>query len=417
MRAEILCVGSELLLGQIIDTNAAFIAQSLSRIGVDIHRKQTAGDNLERISDCIRGALARADVVVVTGGLGPTTDDLTREAIAVALDVELVHHQDLEDGLLAFFASRGITLTNTILRQAYLPDGAVALPNSNGTAPGVYATTAEGKTIFAVPGVPKEMRAMVELSVIPSILERMEGERQIIVSRVLRTTGIGESMLAEPIEDILTSSANPTAAPLLFGNTEVHLRLTAKAPDDETANALLDELEAKIRERVGEYIFGTDEQTIAAVVIHELKKQQLTLAVAESITGGLIASMLTDVPGASEVFKCGIVSYATEAKIDVLDVSPDIIDGAGVVSGDTASSMAEGVRRTAHADIAIATTGEAGPKAKSEAPVGTVYVGLADGGQSLSFKRELTGDRDAIRRRSAMHALDLLRRHLVQNKG
>jgi len=411
MRAEILCVGSELLLGQIIDTNAAWLAQNLSRLGVDVHRKQTVGDNLERIADCIRASLSRADVLIITGGLGPTNDDLTREAIALALDAPLEFHENLAVELRAFFQARNIPLGDTILRQAYLPQGASALPNSNGTAPGVHALTDE-KHIFATPGVPREMKAMFNLSIAPAILETLGEGRQIIVSRVLRTTGIGESMLAEPLEDILTSSTNPTAAPLLFGNTEVHLRLTAKARDEAEANILLDELETKIRARAGEHIFGVDDETLAAVVIREMRARGLTLAVAESVTGGLISQMLTDVPGASEVLKCAFVTYTNEAKSGVLFIPQSDLETHGAVSAQTASAMAFSAQFAIGADIAISTTGEAGPTSQSGEPVGTIWIGLAHDGEPQIFQRELSGDRDAIRRRAGMHALNVLRLHL-----
>lgn len=413
MRAEILCVGSELLLGHTIDTNAAFIATQLSRAGIDLHRKQTAGDNLERIVDCIRGALSRADALVITGGLGPTTDDLTREAIAQALGVPLEHQPELEDELRAWFAARDYTPSETIMRQAYLPQGAWALPNSNGTAPGIQAQTADGKLLFAVPGVPREMRAMIEQSVVPALLERLEGERQIIVSRVLRTFGIGESALAEPLEDILTTATNPTVAPLIFGNTEVHLRLTAKARDEAEAKTLLDEMEAQIRARAGEHIFGVDDETMAAVVLRELQARGLTLGIAESLTGGVLSALLTDVPGASEVFSGGVVAYSPRAKITLLGVPVKLAARADAVSAPTAAFMAEGAAMAANSDIGLSTTGEAGPNSQSGAPVGTVFIGLAQHyKETQTLERSFSGDRDTIRRRAALSALDVLRRHL-----
>jgi nicotinamide-nucleotide amidase len=414
MRAEILCVGSELLLGQTIDTNAAFIATQLSRAGIDVHRKQTVGDNLERIVDCIRGAISRADALIITGGLGPTTDDLTREGIAAALGVPLQHHDDLEQGLRDFFAKRNYTPGATIMRQAYLPQGAQALPNSNGTAPGVFAQQ-DGRMILAVPGVPREMRAMIELSVIPALLERMEGERQIIVSRTLRSFGIGESALAEPIEDILTSATNPTVAPLLFGKSaEVHLRLTAKSPTAEEATRLLDEMEERIRARVGEHIFGVDEETLAAVVLRHMQQRGLTLAVAESLTGGMVNTMLTDVPGSSATLLGGVVAYSPGAKNEILNVPQHVIDQHSVVSAQTAATMAEGVLDLCGADIGLSTTGEAGPESASGAAVGTVFIGLSHAGGTQTFERSFMSDRDTNRLRAAMSALDVLRRYLQQ---
>ena len=413
MRAEILCVGTELLLGQIIDTNAAYIASQLARAGVDVLRKQTSGDNLERIADCIRGALARCEVLVITGGLGPTTDDLTREAIAAALDVSLEHHEELEQALKDFFERRGITPGSSIMRQAFLPQGAEAIPNPVGTAPGVLAQTTGGRFIFAVPGVPREMKAMLDQTIVPFLLERIEGEKQIIVSRVLRAFGVGESTLAEPLEDIFTAAQNPTVAPLIFGNTEVHLRVTAKARDENEAKTLLDEMETKIRERVGHHIFGTDNQTLPSVTLELLARQGKTLSVAESLTGGVLQSFLTDVPGASKSFAGGVVAYSPELKERVLGVPHALIEEHSVVSKEVAAAMAEGVREAMNTSIGLSTTGEAGPDAASQAPVGTVFIGLCDGVNTRVFSRQFFGDRDAIRRRAALSAVDILRRHLL----
>lgn len=412
MRAEILCVGSELLLGQIIDTNAAYIAGRLARAGIDVHRKQTVGDNLNRIVECIQGALSRADVLIITGGLGPTTDDLTREAISQALDAPLEFDEDIAQHLRDFFARRQIKIVDSILRQAYVPRGVTALDNPAGTAPGLRGEIADKKLLFAVPGVPKEMKALLDESIIPFLLERVEGKPQIIVSRVLRSFGVGESMIAEPLEDILTTAQNPTAAPLIFGNTEVHLRLTAKADDEAQAKELLDELEAQIRERVGEHIFGIDEQTLPSVVLQKLEEQGATLGVAESLTGGVLNAFLTDVPGASRVLRGGVVAYSVELKEKLLGVPRTLTDSKGVVNEETARAMAEGIRQQTGATFGLATTGEAGPKSQSGADVGTVFIGIADENGSRAIERHFSGDRDAIRRRAALAALDILRRQL-----
>ncbi|RYG69857.1 competence/damage-inducible protein A [bacterium] len=421
MRAEILCVGSELLLGQIIDTNAAYIAGQLARIGVDLHRKQTAGDNLERITDCIRGALSRADILVITGGLGPTTDDLTREAIAGALGVPLEYQEDLAQNLRDFFARRNYPIGETTLRQAYLPATCTELHNPVGTAPGVlYQGEFEGvggKFIFAVPGVPREMKAMLDGGIIPILTSHMGGERQIIVSRLLRAFGIGESGLADKVEDILTTATNPTVAPLIYGNTEVHLRLTAKARDEDEAKALLDGTEAQIKERVGEYIFGTDAQTVPSVTLGLLGDQSATLAVAESLTGGTLGGFITDVSGSSAIFRGGIVAYSADLKIELLGVKPETIMAGTVVSEGVAREMALGAKEKLAATYALATTGEAGPESQSGAPVGTVWLALAHPDGVEVEKRDFHGDRDAIRRRSALAALDLLRRFLLSKKG
>jgi nicotinamide-nucleotide amidase len=417
MRAEILCVGSELLLGQIIDTNAAYIAGQLARIGVDLHRKQTAGDNLERITDCIQGALRRADILVITGGLGPTTDDLTREAIASALGVALEYQEDLAQNLRDLFAKRNYQIGETTLRQAYLPATTRELHNPVGTAPGVHFEGAfegvGGKWIFAVPGVPREMKVMLDGGIIPILTSHMGGERQIIVSRVLRAFGIGESGLADQVEDILTSATNPTAAPLIFGNTEVHLRLTAKAKGDAEAEILLDEMENRIKTRVGKYIFGTDAQTLPSVTLDLLQKRGATLGVAESLTGGVLGSFITDTAGSSAVFRGGIVAYNVDLKRKILGVSAQIIEENTEVSEEVAREMALGARKLTGATFALSTTGEAGPQSGSGAPVGTVWLALAHENGVETEKREFHGDRDAIRRRSALAALDLLRRHLL----
>lgn len=419
MRAEILCVGSELLLGQIIDTNAAYIASQLAQAGIDLYRKQTAGDNLDRITDCIRGSLARADLLVITGGLGPTTDDLTREAIALALGVELEFQEDLAHNLRTFFEKRGIAIRDSTLRQAYLPAGTQELHNPVGTAPGVQWQGSYqgvgGKWIFAVPGVPREMKAMLDGGILPVLLEKLEGERQIIVSRVLRAFGVGESNLADPIEDILTTATNPTVAPLIYGNTEVHLRLTAKARNDAEARTLLDEMDATLcaRTGVGEFIFGRDDETLPKVVVKALLAAGASLGIAESLTGGVLESFVTEVPGSSAVFRGGVVAYHAELKEKLLGVPAQLIAEHGVVSAEVAAAMAEGVRHVTGADYALATTGEAGPDSASGKPVGTVFLALAHAGGTITMAREFFGHREAIRQRSSLVALDMLRRHLL----
>jgi nicotinamide-nucleotide amidase len=413
MRAEILCVGTELLLGQIIDTNAATIGAQLARAGVDVLRKQTAGDNLERIADCIRGALSRCDALIITGGQGPTTDDLTREALALSLGVELETRPELEEKLRAFFAARGMEPSATTMRQAQLPVGAQAIPNPVGTAPGVLARTQTNQLIFAIPGVPREMKAMLNETIIPTLLEKLEGERQIIVSRVLRSFGVGESSLSEPLEDILTTAQNPTVAPLIFGNTEVHLRLTAKARDEAEAGVLLDEMEAKLRERAGASIFGCDAQTLASVVIDLLRERGSTLSLAESLTGGLTQTLITEIPGASAVFVGGASAYSDAIKEKVLAVPHSLIEKYSAVSGEVACAMAGGARELFDSDFALSLTGEAGPEANTASQIGTVWIALSHAGSTLSYRREYHGDREAIRRRAAHAALDILRRHLL----
>ena len=419
MKAEILCVGSELLLGQITDTNAVYMAQGLARAGVDLHRKITVGDNLERIADAIAASLRRADCLIITGGLGPTTDDLTREAIAKALDVSLDYDERLAQNLRDMFTKRNWKVGDTFLRQAYLPGGTKELPNPVGTAPGVWFDgdfEGQPKLIFAVPGVPREMKTMFDQTIIPALLEKSEGERMIIVSRVLRTFGIGESGLADQVEDILTTAQNPTVAPLIFGNTEVHLRLTAKTRTEAEATVLLDEMEDRIRARVGQYIFGRDDQTLPQVVVLALTGHNATLGVAESLTGGMLGAFLTEATGASRVFLGGIIAYAPGLKIGILDVPEAEVEANTVVSEQVAREMALGAQRHLNSTFALSTTGEAGPDSASGAPVGTVYIGLALPDKTAIVEhREFFGDREAVRRRASLAALDLLRRHLHDN--
>jgi len=411
MQSEILCVGSELLLGQIVDTNAAYIATQLARYGIDVRRKQTVGDNLERIVRAIRSALQNADVLIITGGLGPTSDDLTREAIAAAFEVELELQPDLERQLRDFFSGRNIQFSSTNLRQAYLPRGARAIPNPNGTAPGVWMSR-DGKAVFAIPGVPHEMRHMLDATIIPAIQEE-RGETEILVSRVVRTFGIGESALGEAVEDIALSSQNPTVAPLIYQNTEVNLRITAKAPNEDAAKVLLDDMETRLRERVGEFIFGVNEQTLPSVLLDLLKERNATLAVAESLTGGGLAESLVDIPGVSQVLVGGVVAYSNEMKEKMLQVPADVLEQYTEVSAETACAMAQGIREITGADYAISTTGEAGPTSNSGAPVGTVFVGIADAKSTLSEALQITGDRDRIRRRSVLNAINILRQKLI----
>ena len=300
-----------------------------------------------------------------------------------------------------------------------MPRGSKELPNPVGTAPGVWfdgKVNGEPKLIFAVPGVPREMKTMFDQTIVPSLLEKSEGERMIIVSRVLRTFGIGESGLADQVEDILTTAQNPTVAPLIFGNTEVHLRLTAKTRTEDEATELLNEMEDRIRQRVGLTIFGRDDQTLPQVVVTALTGYNATLGVAESLTGGMLGSFLTEATGASRVFMGGVVSYAPGLKIDVLGVSEAEIESSTVVSESVAREMALGAQKLMNTTYALSTTGEAGPDSATGAPVGTVYIGLAlPDKTAIVEKKEFHGDREAIRRRAALGALDLLRRHLHDN--
>lgn len=413
MAVEIISVGTELLLGQITDTNATYICQRLAELGQDVYYRTTVGDNQERIVECIRHALARAEVIILCGGLGPTSDDLTREAMAEACGRGLRRDPESEKAIYATFAARHIPMVEMNLKQADIPEGGEAIPNSCGTAPGVFLEH-EGKLLFAVPGVPSEMRAMMDRSVIPALRARGLAGREVIVSRVLHVMGLGESACAREVQDLLVGQRNPTVAPLA-GNGEVVLRITAKAPDEAEARRMIAGLEAEIRARLGDNVYGADEDTLEQVVIDLLVARGMTLATAESCTGGLISSRMTDVSGSSRCYLGGVVSYSNETKMELLGVDRLILEQYGAVSQQVAEAMAGGIRRRMGSDIGISATGVAGPGGGSEEkPVGLVYIGLAQGDTVTVTEHRFAQDRLGNKYRTSQAALDMIRRALMQ---
>jgi nicotinamide-nucleotide amidase len=418
MRCDLLAVGTELLLGQIVDTNSAWIAEQLAAAGIDTMEQRTVGDNEERIVTALTEMLARADAVIVGGGLGPTQDDLTREALARLAGAPLRRRPELEAHIRAVFGARGREMAASNLRQADLPEGAAAIPNPLGTAPGIRlelgpgAGSLAGKVVYAVPGVPYEMRPMVTDHVLPDLVARA-GTPAVIRSRSLRTWGVAESALAELIADRVEVQTNPTIAFLARGIEGIIVRLTAKARDEREAGALLDAEEAALRARLGEVCFGRDDETMESVVLDRLASRRWTLAVAESVTGGLVTARLTAVPGASRVLRGGVVAYATEVKRAVLGVRAE-----RVVSGPAAVEMATGARQALGADVGIAITGVAGPESQEGQPVGTVWFGLAlpgRAGESVTVR--LPGDRERVRQFGAISLLNLLRLRLDADGG
>lgn len=411
MRAEIISVGTELLLGQIVDTNAAYLAQRLAEIGIDVFFKQTVGDNPSRIEGAVRLALSRADVVLMTGGLGPTEDDLTVASVAAALGVELAYDEAVADHIRRFFESRGRTPPGTVYKQALVPRGARVIPNHRGTAPGVHLEH-QGRAVFIMPGVPYEMKGMMEDYVVPALRER--AGLAVIRSRVLRVTGEGESAVEARIKDLLQLTT-PTIAPYAKLG-EVHLRLTAKGTPDEVAAALR-QGEAQVRERLGELVYGVDDQTLEAAVGGLLASRTLTVAVAESCTGGLVSQRLTAIPGSSAYFLEGVVAYSNETKVQDAGVHPDLIAAHGAVSGEVAEAMADGIRRRAGAAIGLGVTGIAGPAGGTpEKPVGLVYLALADVGGTLHRRLAFGSEagREGIRFLASQAALNVLRLHLLR---
>jgi nicotinamide-nucleotide amidase len=408
VRVEIVAVGTELLLGQIGNTNARWMSERLAEVGADVHHHQVVGDNVERIVAALRTALARADAVLVTGGLGPTGDDVTREAIAEVLHVPLVRHPELERMLRDKFAVFGRSMPESNLQQADVPAGARYLWPERGTAPGLACRAADGKLLYATAGVPAEMREMMEVTILPELAERAGA---IVRSRVLRCIGMGESAVAEVVQDLFASSRNPTIA-FLAGTGQVKVRLTAKAGSEEDVEALLEPLVGEIAGRLGDVVFSTEDEELERVVGRLLRDARMTLGCAESLTGGGLAAALTAVPGASTYVRGSVVAYAPEVKIDVLGVSPDTIAAPGVVSEPCAREMATGARRALGADLGLAVTGAAGPQTHGGVPVGTVWIALEGNEAAHAFGTRLPGDRQMVRRRTELAALDLVRRWL-----
>lgn len=410
MRAEILAVGTELLLGQIANTNAQRVSEVLAEVGVDVLFHTTVGDNRERIATCITDAMNRCDVVIITGGLGPTHDDLTREAISDATGRALLRDESLETWLKERFAAFGRAMPESNLRQADVPEGASTIPNPRGTAPGIFIEH-EGATIIAVPGVPSEMELMLTDHILPR-LRTATGE--VIVSRILKTTGDGESAVAKRIATVIDDLERERSATiaLLASPGEVRIRISAKAPDEGSASASIAPVEQRLREILGPLIFGVDDDTLESVVGAMLLDHDKTIAIAESFTAGILSSRLARVPGISKSLKAGYVTYSNEAKSRDLGIDRDVIEQHGAVSEQTARAMAEGARETAGADIGLATTGEAGPE-PSEAPVGTMFLAVSDANRTEVRSFVAPGSREAIRQWGAQGALNLLRLFLA----
>ena len=411
MRCEIIGVGTELLLGQIINSNAAWIGQRLADVGWDCLRHTVVGDNEARITDAIHEALARADAVIVTGGLGPTQDDVTREALAAAAGVPLRRQPELEAWLRDRFAHMGIgRMAEMNLRQADVPEGARAIDNPRGSAPGLIVEIG-GKPVYAVPGVPREMEGMLERVVLPDLAARA-GEGRAIVSRTLRTAGVPESRLAERLTPLWESVPGDVTLAYLASPGEVRVRLTAVGATREAALAEIAPVEAAVRDELGDVVYALDEETLEAAVGRLLRERGQTLATAESLTGGMVGARITTVAGASDYYLGGVVSYATEAKAGLLEVDRDLLAEHGPVSEPVAAAMAAGARRAFGADLGLATTGVAGPAEQAGQPVGTLCLGVADGAGSATMAVRAPGDRAQVRAWATTVALDLLRRRL-----
>jgi nicotinamide-nucleotide amidase len=411
MRCEVLAIGTELLLGQIVDTNSAWIGEQLAASGIDSFEHRVVGDNQPRIVAALRDLLTRADAVIVCGGLGPTQDDLTRDAIAELMGVPLVRRRDLAEQIAQMFRVRLRDMPQNNLRQADVPDGADPIPNPIGTAPGLVCELAGGKVVYAVPGVPYEMQRMVAEHVLPDLLRR-SGEAAVIVSRSLKTWGTSESALAEMVAHRLDAldarGGNPTIAFLARGIEGLVVRVTAKAPSEAEARALADAEEKELRAILGDLVFGVDDETMESAVLERLRGRGWTLGVAESLTGGLVGARIVNVPGASDVFRGTIGCYATDVKRSLLGVTAE-----SVVSEEAAAQMAEGAQRVLGADVGIAVTGVAGPTELDGVAVGTVCFALAfPGAATEAVTARLPGDRERLRQFSTISLLNLLRQRL-----
>ena len=410
MRAEIISIGTELLLGEITDTNASYLASQLPLLGIDLLWVTQVGDNIGRLRKCIQRALERSDIVLATGGLGPTDDDLTRDAIAAVLGEELSTDAGLERRLRDFFASRNIPMPESNIRQAMLIPSAWAIPNPRGSAPGWWVER-DDKRLIAMPGPPAEMQRMWEQEVSPRLREALGDE--IIVSRTIKTLGMTEAAVGEAVQQLMLSN-NPTLA--VYAKTDgIHLRLTAKAKTDKEALDMIAGRETEVRSLLSNTIWGQDDETLEGLVGALLTEKGLTLAVMESCTGGLLASTVTDVPGSSGYFKGGMVSYTNEAKI-AYGVSAGLIAEHGAVSPEVAADMARAARERLGADIGVGVTGVAGPDELEGKPVGTAHIAIDDGRETRLFEGSYYPLRHQVKRRATYHALFELRRTLLPTK-
>lgn len=409
---EILAVGTELLLGQLVDTNTPYIASSLAAAGLDVYATHTAGDNRERIADAMRAALQRASGVITSGGLGPTIDDLTKEAACDALGLELEMHEPSLAAMKERFASLGFEMRENNLKQALMPRGAVVLPNPHGSAPGFIALGSGGKFIASMPGVPREMKPMLGEQVIPWLRERFALDAA-IHTRVLHTVGIAESEIDHRIDDLFRAMENPKIG-VLAHDFRCDVKIMAKARSQEEAQRLIAPVEHEIVKRLSGHIYGVDEQTLSGAVHVLLQQTRRTVSVAESCTGGRLAAALTAVPGSSKSFFGGVVAYDNAVKMRSLGVRDETLQRFGAVSEETALEMARGVRERLGTDFGVSTTGVAGPSGgTAEKPVGLVWFALSGAGVEKTLQRTMPpGDRDSIQARATVAALTLLWKQL-----
>ena len=410
MKAEIIAVGTEILLGDIVNTNSAYLAKELALLGIDVYHQSCVGDNEQRLMDTFSEGLKRSDIIITTGGLGPTSDDITKEVACKMFEQEMELDEKSLEKIQQFFKNIGIDMTENNKKQAYFPKNSIILENENGTAPGAILTK-DKKIIIILPGPPKEMVPMFEYKVKPYLKGMNE---EVLISRTLKFFGIGESTLESKIIDIVQEQSNPTVA-IYVSNMELRLRITAKAENEDRANKIIIPIIKKVKARVGEFIYAEDNIPIEEVVSKILVEKNLTIATAESCTGGLVSSTLINYPGISSVFIEGCVTYSNESKINRLGVSENTLIKYGAVSEETAREMAEGIAKNLNTNVAISTTGIAGPGGgTTDKPVGLVYIGIYINGKTTVKKYILQGNRQDIRLRATKNALNDLRLRLLE---
>ena len=413
MKAEIIAVGTETLLGDIVNTNAKYLSKELAKIGINVYRQEVIGDNEDRLLDLFQEAFKRCDIVITTGGLGPTADDLTKETACKYFGMDLELHEESMKALKEYFTRMNREITENNLKQVYFPKEAKVLPNPNGTAPGAILEK-DNKIIIILPGPPKEMKPMFDNYVKGYLASKGDG---IIISKVLRFLGIGESQMATKVKDYIDNGVNPTVAPYAKED-DVLLRVSAKGKSEEEALKLIDPVANEIKDIMGIDFYGEGEDnTIQDVVAKLLIEKNLTIASAESCTGGYIAGRLVSCAGISSVFLEGAVTYSNEAKMRTLKVKKSTLDSVGAVSEETAIEMAQGIAKRAGTDIGISTTGIAGPGGGTkEKPVGLVYMGLYYKGKVKAYRFVFNGNREKVRNKAAVTALDLVRRAIIKDK-
>lgn len=412
MHAEVISVGTEILLGQIADTNSTFISQRLAELGIYVYFKTVVGDNEKRLLQALEIASGRSDMVILSGGLGPTKDDLTKQTVAKFLNCGLLTDKNALEYIEEYYRQNNRKMTDNNLLQAKYLEGSVSLPNESGMAVGSYYQNQNGPDFILLPGPPSEMRPMFDKEAMPR-LKKNYAKEHLLFSRVLRFYGIGESQLVTELDDLINGQTNPTIAPYAKVG-EVTLRLTAQADSKESAKEILDETEQVISKRVGQYLYGYgDDNSLPKVVVEKLKQRGLTVSASESLTGGSFQKAVTDIAGSSQIFPGGFVTYSASAKENLLDIPKEIIIENGVVSEATAKWMAERTRIKMDTDFGVSFTGVAGPDTLEGNPAGTVWIGISQRGrQTAAFEYHFYGDRDAVRVRSVLAGFDLINKKL-----